>query len=380
MRPCGQPLTLKSRFDYIPPNTLTSNGVFVSSYAVWNNKGGVGKSYLTFQVASEYARIHPNKRVLVVDLCPQANSSSMLLGGIIDGENRLNHIHTAHPRLTVAGYIEDRILSPYVNPMTGARYATNVHQFNPHVPQNLFLVVGDEQLEIQSSRVSAATNPGPQDAWRIVHAWVSDLISDIVKSWDGVDHTVFIDCNPSFSIYTELALSASDRLIVPFSADGSSKRAVRAVLALVYGITRQPGQQQSQFYLNSQRYRMSVPDLYMYVGNRLTQSSQTSAAAFKSVVNEIGDEIFGVWQLNSQLFSIHPAGSPIPVGRRPFRTMFQYEVNDANTASVVSGTLGVPIAGLTAGPRDVLGRRVMVNQSQLDKQVPNIRTLALAIE
>jgi len=27
-------------------------------YAIWNNKGGVGKSYLTFQIASEYARTH----------------------------------------------------------------------------------------------------------------------------------------------------------------------------------------------------------------------------------------------------------------------------------------------------------------------------------
>ncbi|MCS5798175.1 ParA family protein [Klebsiella pneumoniae subsp. pneumoniae] len=44
-------------------------------YAVWNNKGGVGKSYLTFQLASEYARQNPTKKVLVVDLCPQANSS-----------------------------------------------------------------------------------------------------------------------------------------------------------------------------------------------------------------------------------------------------------------------------------------------------------------
>ncbi|MBF8402301.1 ParA family protein, partial [Klebsiella pneumoniae] len=38
-------------------------------YAVWNNKGGVGKSYLTFQLASEYARQNPTKKVLVIDLC-----------------------------------------------------------------------------------------------------------------------------------------------------------------------------------------------------------------------------------------------------------------------------------------------------------------------
>ena len=235
-------------------------------------------------------------------------------------------------------------------------------------------------MEVQTSRVSAATNPGPQDAWRIVHTWISDLIRDIAKSWNDEAYRVFIDCNPSFSIYTELALAASDRLIVPFSADGSSKRAVRAVLALLYGITRQPGQQQSEFHLNSQRYRMSVPRLYMYVGNRLTQSSQTSAAAFKSVVNEIGEEIFAVWQANPNLFTVHPDGSPIPVGRRAFKTMFQYEVNDANTASVVSGTCGIPIARLTSGHRVVLGKPVMVNQSQLDKQAPNIRDLTAAIE
>ena len=55
-------------------------------YALWNNKGGVGKSYLTFQVAAEYARTHRDQKVLVIDLCPQANSSSVLLGGIIEGE------------------------------------------------------------------------------------------------------------------------------------------------------------------------------------------------------------------------------------------------------------------------------------------------------
>jgi len=66
-------------------------------------------------------------------------------------------------------------------------------------------------------------------------------------------------------------MSASDRLIIPFSADGSSKRAVRAVLALLYGITRIKGAERSEFFLNSERWRMSSPKIYSYVGNRLTQ-------------------------------------------------------------------------------------------------------------
>lgn len=348
-------------------------------YALWNNKGGVGKSYLTFQIASEYARTHPEKKILVIDLCPQANASGMLLGGMVRGEEALDLLSSRTPRQTISGYIEDRISSPYVNPRTGARFVINVSQQNSKAPTNLFLVGGDEQLEIQASRVRGATAPGPTDAWRMVHTWISDLIDDIQHSWDQENTTVFIDCNPSFSIYTELAMSASDRLIIPFSADDSSKRAVRAVLALLYGETRVPGSQQSEFYLNSQRFRLSTPRIYCYVGNRLTQYIK-SAKAFRTVVGEIGNEIWSVWKHNSSVFYVHPSGQPSPSGRSAFTKMFQFEIVDANTASVVSSSLGIPINRLAAGLYPIAGKRSMVNQSQLDKQQPNIKELVEAIE
>jgi cellulose biosynthesis protein BcsQ len=349
-------------------------------YSLWNNKGGVGKSYLTFQIACEYARIHPNQNVLVIDLCPQANASSMLLGGIIKGENHLNDFSSTAPRRTIAGYIDERIRSPYLSPRVGGRFFVQVKKYNSEAPNNLFLVVGDEELEVQASRVANATNPGPADAWRLVHGWVSDLIADIRTSWNVTESTVFIDCNPSFSIYTELAMSASDRLIIPFSADGSSKRAVRAVLALLYGITRVPGSAQSEFYLNTQRFRMASPKIYSYVGNRLTQMNLAAAKAFKTVVGEIGKEIWDVWNSNPNLFAIHPTGTPVPRNQAEFRQMFQVEINDANTASVVSGALGIPMSNLAAGSKSLAGRRVQINQSQLDRQQPNLRRFVATIE
>lgn len=349
-------------------------------YAIWNNKGGVGKSYLTFQIATEYARQNPSKRVLVIDLCPQANSSSMLLGGMIAGEHILDAIHGVQPRKTISGYIEDRIASPYNSPASGAGFITRVQSHNTQVPNNLFLVVGDEQLEMQASRVANATRPGAPDAWRKVHMWIADLIFDIKTSWNNHETCVFIDCNPSFSIYTELALSAAERLIVPFSADGSSKRAVKAVLSLVYGIRRQVGDPQSEFFIQSNQFSMRSIQLYMYIGNRLTQMSNSSASAFKTVVDEIGSEIWNVWQTKPNLFCLHPNGTPTPNNRRTFKAMFQYEVNDANTASVVSGALGIPISTLTGGIKNVAGKSIVVNQSQLDKQVPNIQELVRNIE
>ena len=351
----------------------------MATYAIWKNKGGVGKSYLTFQIASEYARTHPNEKILVIDLCPQANASGMLLGGIIDGEKRLVEIAGSQRRLTIAGYIDERIRSPYVSPKVGGRFALKVSGFNPEVPSNLFLIVGDESLEVQASRVSNATNPGPSDAWRIVHGWISDLIADVRHTWNVSDSTVFIDCNPSFSIYTELAMSASDSIVIPFSADGSSKRAVRAVLSLLYGITRVVGAEQSEFFLNTDRFKMRTPKIYCYVGNRLTQMNLDSAIAFKTVVNEIGKEIYAVWQQRPNLFAIH-LGFPVPKNFAEFRKMFQFEINDANSASVVSGALGIPIASLPAGQKVLAGKRIKVNQSQLDKQKPNMRKLVASIE
>ena len=347
----------------------------MATYAIWNNKGGVGKSYLTYQLACEYARAHPQETVLAVDLCPQANSSGMLLGGIEAGERALESLSAESDRpKTISGYIEDRITSPYVNTNTGSSYVVRVADHNEAVPPNLRLVVGDEQLEVQASRVLAATTPGPSDAWRIVHTWISDLIADIRRQCQSAS-TVFIDCNPSFGIYTELALSAADRLIIPFSADGSSRRAVRSVLALVYGVTRRPGAQQSDYYLRSDEYRLPLPQIYCYVGNRLTQYIK-SAKAFRAIVNAIGDEIWAVWCDNPNVFFVHPNGSPPPGNRKDFNRMFQFEIPDANTASVVSSSLGIPIVKLSAGIKDVASKDVMVNQNQLDKQQPKIRKLA----
>ncbi|MBO9108709.1 ParA family protein [Agrobacterium sp. S2/73] len=349
-------------------------------YALWNNKGGVGKSYLTFQVATEYARTHPNENVLVIDLCPQANSSSMILGGMVNGEAAINTLSGMTPARTIAGYVADRIVSPYVNPRSGSNYVSRVSAHNHHVDGNLYIVCGDEELEMQAAQVQLACTAGPGDAWRIVHTWIRDLIEDVRVSWNQETITVFIDCNPSFSIYTELAMSASDRLLIPFSADGSSKRAVRSVLSLVYGVLRSPGQLQSQFFINSQRWSMTRPLIYSYVGNRLTQMNNSSASAFRNVVNEIFAEVYRVWQANPALFHIHPTGDPAPTSRVGFRRMFEEEINDANTASVVSGAMGIPICRLTAGAKTFAGRTVQVNQSQLDKQQPNIQDFVSHIE
>ncbi|WDD33465.1 ParA family protein [Nostoc sp. UHCC 0926] len=64
----------------------------MSSYAFWNTKGGVGKSFLCFVAAAEYAHRHPDTDVYVIDLCPQANVSEILLGGHLNSPKALDSL------------------------------------------------------------------------------------------------------------------------------------------------------------------------------------------------------------------------------------------------------------------------------------------------
>lgn len=52
----------------------------VMRYAVWNNKGGVGKSFLSFELATEFAKANPDRQIVIADMCPQANLSEIVLG------------------------------------------------------------------------------------------------------------------------------------------------------------------------------------------------------------------------------------------------------------------------------------------------------------
>lgn len=80
------------------------------SYVMWNNKGGVGKSTIIFHVASIYAENNPDRSVVVIDMCPQANSSMMLMGGGREAEEKLQELIIGDSPKTVVGYLTDTVL------------------------------------------------------------------------------------------------------------------------------------------------------------------------------------------------------------------------------------------------------------------------------
>jgi len=108
----------------------------VESYAIWNNKGGTGKSTITFHIASRFAELHSNRNVLVVDMCPQANSSMLLLGGGVAGESNLLGFCSLGTPKSVVGYLSDAILSRSVPTLTS--YSIQVSTVNNKISSNLY--------------------------------------------------------------------------------------------------------------------------------------------------------------------------------------------------------------------------------------------------
>ena len=110
------------------------------SYVMWNNKGGVGKSTITFHIASIYAEENKDKDVIVVDMCPQANSSSMLMGGGVESESVLQELISKDEPQTIVGYITEATLNGNADIN---KYITSLSEINKNLSDNLFLISGD---------------------------------------------------------------------------------------------------------------------------------------------------------------------------------------------------------------------------------------------
>lgn len=184
----------------------------------------------------------PTQNVLVIDLCPQSNSSMMLLGGGATGEQHVLDLCTQATPKTLVGY-----LSTVISNGAGAAlpspqdYLVKAKQFNGHMPSSLYLLCGDGNLEPMSPAITGAAAAPPltptSQPWKWVHLIFKDFIENTAKHMANADWMVLIDTNPSFSIYTELAISAADRLITPVNADDSSRVATNAMFILLHGQT-----------------------------------------------------------------------------------------------------------------------------------------------
>lgn len=320
-------------------------------YAVWNNKGGVGKSFLSFVLATEFANDHPDKHVVIADMCPQANLSEIALGGNGTGAKTLGK--QIKNRQTVGGYFDQRIASPHTLTGQEAGFMVQAFESNKDVPKNLWLISGDPSLELQAqviNQISAQTLP--PEAWKNVHNWLLDLLIACSKKLGIKDTVSFIDCNPSFSAYTELAMTAAERIIVPCSSDGSSARAIDNIGSLLYGLGNQTYSKEG-FASKAKNFNMPLPLIHSVLLNRSTQYNKKASKAFGAMFDEIKERTEHLRKQAPQYF-VNKA------------TNFA-EVPDNHSVAIVSSHLGRPLYSITPGSYSVHETNPQVNSEPLDR-------------
>ncbi len=142
-------------------------------YAISNHKGGVGKTTSTISIGAALA--NKGKKVLLVDLDPQAN-------------------------LTQSLGIKDVQISIYEN-LRGEKIIHPVEHRN-----NLYVL--PSSLDLSAAEIELSAEPGREYI-------LNDILSQLINKFDYI----FIDCPPSLGLLTINALTAADYIFIPMQAE-----------------------------------------------------------------------------------------------------------------------------------------------------------------
>ncbi len=317
----------------------------ISIYSFYNNKGGVGKTTICQNAATIYAKNNPKTQVLVIDLCPQANISQFLLGGGHKGYKQNQKIQSQSSRKNIVGFFDWLLKGNSGFSSIKNSYIINVSLYNKKISSNLFLISGDSFLESLSLALNyAVINPANIKAWKEYMTAIRRLCELEFQSDKYEKMVVFIDCNPSFSIYTQMGLVSSDYIIIPMMADFSSLEGIKGLLMLLYGkypsaALKTYAEDFVTFNKKINEFNLPLPTLYEFIFNNFT-SNLGVASAYNSVRQELIDFCYDQYKQFPSLFE--SVNQPINSSEE-WAAYFISNIKDFHTAGKVSASLGIPM-------------------------------------
>jgi len=165
---------------------------------IFNQKGGVGKSTITCNLAAISAV--EGKRTLVVDLDIQGNSTQYLLGHKIDDSEK-----------TIAHYFKDCL---GVSLFGGGKGELDTAIHETPFP-NLFVIPSHPELEALQSRLDSK--------YKIFK------LKEALEKLEGFD-AIYIDTPPILNFYSQSALIAADKCLIPFDCDTFARDALYTLM------------------------------------------------------------------------------------------------------------------------------------------------------
>ena len=165
---------------------------------IFNQKGGVGKSSITCNLAAISAK--NGNKTLVIDLDPQGNSTHYLLG------------KDATPTNTIADYFA-QTLSFNLTPKKPSEFVTQT----PY--NNLSIISSDQELETIENKLESR-----HKVYKL-----RDLLNKLEDQFDNI----FIDTAPALNFYTMSALISADSVLIPFDCDAFSRQSLYNILHVI---------------------------------------------------------------------------------------------------------------------------------------------------
>lgn len=189
-------------------------GKFISFF---NNKGGVGKTTLTWNIADALAEM--GKSVLVVDMDPQCNLSIAMLG-----TESFKSLVSAKPNpKTIRSFLQGYLQNTGPGPI--------FLQTGEHTNKNVKLVAGDFWLNVYSDSLSIGNDLLTGNGISKFTA-LRTLEQKLKGEGDEFDY-ILIDLPPSFGGIVRSALYSSDYLIIPCTSDTFSEYCIGLIAQML---------------------------------------------------------------------------------------------------------------------------------------------------
>jgi cellulose biosynthesis protein BcsQ len=184
--------------------------------ALFNHKGGVGKTTLTVNIAAALASM--GKRVLLVDADPQCNLTSYLIAeDVLD--NWLDESET----------VEGKTLWTALRPIVQA--TGDLYQIDPVEPgiKRVLLLPGDIRLSDFEQELTQMWGDCFQRKLRGLRGTSAlSLLVNLISTDQSIDY-VFYDCGPNIGPLNRVILLDCNYFIVPAACDLFSIRALKTL-------------------------------------------------------------------------------------------------------------------------------------------------------
>jgi chromosome partitioning protein len=169
---------------------------------IFNQKGGVGKSTITCNLAAISAV--EGKKTLVIDLDVQGNSSQYLLGKKITDSDK-----------TIAHFFKDCLsLSLF-----GGGNNSGLENFIHETPfPNLFVIPSHPELEPLQSRLETRMK--------------TFKLREALEKLNGFEN-IYMDTPPVLNFYSQSALIAAEKCLIPFDCDSFSREALYTLMQTI---------------------------------------------------------------------------------------------------------------------------------------------------